>query len=111
VIILSGDIAASGLAVEYDTALRLLRDLAGELPQLTTSREITLVAVPGNHDCCLEGETKQRTQLIHELRETGRSPTTEEIQLLLEVQANFARFAAQLAGKDVRCPHSMYRLQ
>ena len=52
-VVVSGDIANTGLGTEYQAALRFFREFESKLRALRPDAAIEFVSVPGNHDCVL----------------------------------------------------------
>jgi hypothetical protein len=105
VIVLSGDIAFSGLTVQYEAAYAFLADLRERLLMLPAVTDVDFVVVPGNHDCDFTGESDIRQYMlkdIHALYDSAVTPGSDRLRAILEVQKNFFVFEAKLvSGKEV----------
>ena len=105
VVVLSGDIAYSGLSAQYEAAYVFLSDLRDKLLELPSITAVEFVAVPGNHDCDFLHESDIRQYLlkdIQELYESGLSPASDRVKVILDVQKNFFAFEAKLTnGKEI----------
>jgi UDP-2,3-diacylglucosamine pyrophosphatase LpxH len=98
-VIISGDIANTGVSTEYQTALRFFRDFENKLRGLRPDAAIKFVSVPGNHDCVLP---KSKGQLRKTLVQ-GVIPSMQELKQdeasigeVAKVQAHYNRFRKQL---------------
>jgi hypothetical protein len=105
VVVFSGDIAYSGLSAQYEAAYSFLSDLRDKLLELPSITAVEFVAVPGNHDCDFSHESDIRQYLlkdIQELYESGLSPASDRVKVILDVQQNFFAFEAKLtSGKEI----------
>ncbi len=105
VIVLSGDIAYSGLATQYEPAYAFLEELRGQLLGLPSIERVEFVAVPGNHDCDFTSESDIRQYLLQDVQtlyESGLNPSSDRVKVILEVQKNFFAFEARLTrGKEI----------
>lgn len=66
-IVISGDIANSGKREEYCLATQLLKEIESEITKEFTSLEVSFVIVPGNHDCNLSGDQRDRNDIIDKI--------------------------------------------
>ena len=98
--VVSGDVAYSGRAVEYQAAIQFLQTLKSRLCADHRFQEVTFVIVPGNHDCDFSSEQSVRDLLISQVDQNGSVPTTENFftQLLLP-QEEFFRFHFDLVQR------------
>jgi Calcineurin-like phosphoesterase len=105
VIVVSGDIAHSGLQEQYDAAYSFLTQLRDDLLALPSVESVEFVAVPGNHDCDFNNESDIRQYLLKDvegLYESNVQPGSDRTKAILEVQQNFFAFEARLTnGKEV----------
>jgi predicted phosphodiesterase len=100
-LIISGDIAYSGLAAQYESALKFLRELRNALLASPAIQSVEFVAVPGNHDCDFAGESDLREYLLRDMNalyESDVQPASDRVKAILSVQANFFAFHASLTG-------------
>ena len=89
VIIVSGDIASAGSIDEYDNAFVFLDDIRQSLME-HLNKNVSLLIVPGNHDCDFSNDQTVRDYLISNLSES-----TMNLSLFSEmnkVQTNFFIF-------------------
>lgn len=100
VIIISGDIANSGISSEYKLASRFLSDLKARLKGEVKVPLYTLLA-PGNHDCDFTGDQAAR-QLVVEavLKHSGALPESY-LNTATKVQKDFFAFRKSHENKDV----------
>ena len=105
VVVFSGDIAYSGLPTQYEAAYVFLTGLRDNLLELPSIKAVEFVAVPGNHDCDFLHESDIRQYLLndlHGLYESGLSPASDRVKVILDVQQNFFAFEAKLRnGKEI----------
>jgi UDP-2,3-diacylglucosamine pyrophosphatase LpxH len=102
-VIISGDIANTGVSTEYQTALHFFKDFESKLRELRPDAVIKFVSVPGNHDCILpKNKARLRKTLVQ-----GVVPSMQELKqdeaLIREVakaQAHYDRFRRQLQGNS-----------
>src|ERR1700733_5653612 len=103
--VFSGDIAYSGLPAQYEAAYVFLKELRDSLLELPSITAVEFVAVPGNHDCDFLHESDIRQYLLGNLQglyESGLSPASDRVKVILDVQQNFFAFEAKLTnGKEI----------
>lgn len=58
---LLGDFVDKGDASKYQIVAELLKELSNELYKITSSTNIALAIIPGNHDLCLDHATGKKT--------------------------------------------------
>jgi hypothetical protein len=104
-IVLSGDVAFSGLAEQYDIAFAFLTELGKKLLTLPPVEAVEFIAVPGNHDCDFATESDIRQYLLQDIQalyESGIHQSSDRAKAILEVQKNFFTFEGKLAkGKEI----------
>ena len=66
-IVLSGDVAFSGLAVEYSIARQLLSRLHQKITSDHPTAHVEYVVVPGNHDCDFQQSSDLRELVIENI--------------------------------------------
>jgi len=104
ILLITGDIAFSGLACEYEVASTFLNELK---QNITKTKNIHFLFVPGNHDCDLSN-TKVRDLCIKGITEEN-DVTREVYDSVTEVQRNFREFAAIFNNEiDYGSFHSEY---
>src|SRR5437899_328004 len=99
IVIISGDVAYSGQAAQYDAALKFLDDLRNSLLAYPAIKTVEFVAVPGNHDCDFTSESDVREFLLRDmdaLYESDVQPGSDRVKAILGVQNNFFAFHASL---------------
>ena len=95
-IILSGDIANSGLPSEYQLATTFLDSLILSMWERFPHLDVKTLAIPGNHDCNLpkDGEQHRKSQVDSSLTTfLQQAPDKYFIDALLAPQAAFWEFA------------------
>ena len=94
-VVVSGDVAFSGNAEEYEVAKKFFAELRTHLQSVQNRSEVTFIGVPGNHDCYLpeNGETL-RNALISAITPSLNEPNPDPVVLeqLLNVQSNYSAF-------------------
>jgi hypothetical protein len=91
-IVLSGDIAFSGLRTEYEAASAFLEDLKTALVEETES-PVHFILAPGNHDCDLSGDQSVREALIESVVKGGIvNPSAAIVRECTKVQQCFTEF-------------------
>jgi 3',5'-cyclic AMP phosphodiesterase CpdA len=99
VLIISGDVAYSGQAAQYEAALKFLEDLRDSLMAYPAIKTVEFVAVPGNHDCDFSNESDIREFLLRDVDALYGSevqPGSDRVKSILGVQNNFFSFYASL---------------
>lgn len=99
-IVLSGDVAFSGVKAEYDEAKSLLNKIVADL-QAQKQGDIRLVIAPGNHDCDFSRDSFPRTATIEHLIKLG-APQIDEatVNTCTAVQDPFFSFLRDLTSKE-----------
>jgi hypothetical protein len=106
IIVVTGDIAFSGLDKEYALAASFLDTLSAAILQRYPSLPISEVLIPGNHDCDFSGPQAVRQVVIEKLRnatDADATVTGELLDLALTVQSKFFTF---LASREHTAPRS-----
>ncbi|MCC2546449.1 AAA family ATPase [Hymenobacter sp. BT175] len=65
VVAVTGDIAFSGKTEEYSDSLLLFETLKTKLPEALHTENVKFVAIPGNHDCDFNLDSKARRSVIN----------------------------------------------
>jgi predicted phosphodiesterase len=95
-ILISGDIAWSGHATQYEAATTFIKDLR-EGMQRELKVDIKIVAVPGNHDCAFPEDSTVRDLVIEKIRSLdGVVGSSQMLRECLGVQDGFFRWLAGL---------------
>lgn len=101
VILLTGDIAYSGSAAQYELALTMFKRIEERIAQDFKGR-ISFVVCPGNHDCDFSGPQELRNLVLKKLSEKPAEELSGQfLDTCLAVQDNFFRFLKDLTGKEV----------
>jgi Calcineurin-like phosphoesterase len=101
-VIVSGDIAAKGQSEEYALAQRFLADLHQELRTRLKIDIVSIVTLPGNHDCDFSTPQKIRTRILESLLADQSDLETDEIATILALpQENFRRFQKELRDCNI----------
>ena len=87
-IITTGDIAFSGQASEYDTALTYYSNLM----DFFKNNNVKVIFVPGNHDCDFSTKNTIRDTLIKNINSEQAEIEQEVIDLCCSVQSNYFGF-------------------
>jgi 3',5'-cyclic AMP phosphodiesterase CpdA len=98
-IVVSGDVAFSGLPAQYDLAHAFLDGIRAKLLSLRPVGKVEFVLVPGNHDCDFENESDIRQFLLRDipaLYDSDIHPSSDRVQALVAVQKHFFAFEARL---------------
>lgn len=92
-VVLSGDIAASGEKKEYKIFENAFSDIVRKIKG-ECNVTVDVICVPGNHDCDFGTNTEidEREKTICSLISERRDPTDDEINSLLSAQANYRAF-------------------
>jgi predicted phosphodiesterase len=101
IILISGDIAQSGTAKQYELAGRFLRELEAALTTEFLGVKTSFVFVPGNHDCDLTNASDVRQPEIIEAKIATLDPDGELVKHFLAVQEQFFKFAAEFEGESL----------
>jgi hypothetical protein len=105
VIVISGDIAFSGMSIQYDAAYVFFSELRSRLLRLPSMQFVEFIAVPGNHDCDFTSESDIRQYLLEDIQSLYESDLklgSDRVRVTLEVQKNFFAFEAKLTnGKEI----------
>jgi hypothetical protein len=104
-IVITGDLAFSGRAEEYEIAKRALRTLFELLHSEYPTLKVEFVIVPGNHDCNFTKEDTVRVALL-----ASGSKILDQMKLeddsipraLLQTQDSFFEFLAEIEASGVR---------
>jgi len=96
IVVVTGDIAFGGQAIEYKYARELILLISSKL-QAETGRPINVFLAPGNHDCSLIPEDPVRTITIDKVVETqGAEITPAFIEKCTEAQVEYFKFEASI---------------
>jgi DNA repair exonuclease SbcCD nuclease subunit len=98
IIIVSGDLAFSGRPEEYSAVKILLSQIKESLSE-KTEKTVTLITVPGNHDCAFQ-QDDIRDLVLGQLK----SPVAikpQYVKQCLSVQGNFFSFYGEIRGREI----------
>jgi len=99
IVIVSGDVAFSGTAEQYASALAFFEEIRNHLLKLPSVKTVEFGVVPGNHDCDFQNESDIRRFLLRDIKalyESDIVPTDDRVKVLLDVQKHFFVFESQL---------------
>ena len=105
IVVVSGDIAFSGLAEEYEVAKRLLAALASDLKTRLALPAVQFVFVPGNHDCDFSVPNSVRDLVIEGVR-SGKVLDGPMLDCCCSVQRQFVAFMEKMAAGKPSIIHS-----
>ncbi|MEO8761345.1 MAG: metallophosphoesterase [Bacteroidia bacterium] len=101
IIVVTGDIAFSGLEKEYDLAYIFFDDLIKKLEKYTKQLPV-IIFIPGNHDCDFSGDQTIRNLVIEKVKETWYKNINEQIiKTCTEVQLNFWNFVTRFNNTQI----------
>jgi hypothetical protein len=89
-IAVTGDIAFSGNELEYLHAQKFFTNLITNI-SLEDQKNVNLILIPGNHDCCFSGDQIRRDELIDSIIKTGQV-NDDTLDNCLEIQCEFNKF-------------------
>jgi predicted MPP superfamily phosphohydrolase len=91
IVIITGDLAFSGKAPEYNQAVDFLNELRQQLDGTNRPRCVGICCVPGNHDCDFGKDTDVRRLVLHAFTSGQRdlSDGDDLVKSLLTVQGDF----------------------
>ena len=90
--VISGDIANTGKASEYEKALDFFTDVAHKLQHRYPDSEIRYIPVPGNHDCNFERDTQLRQNAVNNVDYDSLGNDNSILETCLKVQSDFWDF-------------------
>jgi predicted MPP superfamily phosphohydrolase len=100
-IILSGDIANFGRKNEFDIAKIFVSNLTEKLKEKWTMLNVSIVSVPGNHDCCFDNEKKTRKSILNDCK-TDIVDEEDYFIDAMAVQSNFWDFTNEITDLKER---------
>lgn len=102
-VVLSGDVAYSGLKPEYKAAHTFLDEILKEIEQIPKVSILGTVITPGNHDCDFSNEGDARPGLLKVMPGDleNYDLAGESMRQLLRVHEEFFRFAHALLGRQI----------
>jgi len=95
ILIISGDIAYSGLEKEYEVATQFIKFLIDEIKKLWDC-SISIALVPGNHDCNFTKDQQIRNIVIEQILEGKTEITDKIIDECTSVQDNYFTFESSI---------------
>jgi hypothetical protein len=105
IVALSGDIAFSGKAEEYQRALNFVIDLQDKITSRRPKTQVVVVAVPGNHDCDFSADLSMRELLVPALiQKIDEELPVRPLDEILKPQLNFFDFRKTVCHP---CPDSV----
>ncbi len=108
-ILVSGDIAFSGTATEYEAAATFFKSIQAGL-RSQTSAPINFVMVPGNHDCDFQKSNALRALIVDTL-ERQESPRIDDsvIDACTAIQSDFFAFRRAFEGDEQATGDQLWR--
>ena len=100
-LLFTGDIAFSGAKKQYDAANLLIQPIRDKLSQ---QLPVSIIMVPGNHDCNFEHNDAVRDAVLKSLQQDSTSDGDIDIELInqcVTVQKEFFDFRKQVASKGL----------
>ena len=98
-LVLSGDIAYSGKAEEYEKATEFISTLRRSLSEVSEVKNWHIVTLPGNHDCDFEKDDETRRTLTESLlSNTKKNLDDAFLTNCLKPQKDFFKFAEKEIG-------------
>lgn len=99
IIVVTGDIANTGVAEEYEVATNFLKEIQEKSKaQIVGLNSVRFVVIPGNHDCYLPKSDTVRDALINSYQ--GKDDTDDKvIEEILKSQDSFWDFYKELIGE------------
>nr|QOU99537.1 hypothetical protein [Pseudomonas syringae pv. actinidiae] len=91
----TGDIAYSGTKEQYDLASHFLTEIKSEIER-ETERAVSIIVIPGNHDCSLIPINPIRNLVIENLVR-GEQLKPEYVELCSSAQQNYFEFEANIS--------------
>lgn len=100
-IVITGDIANTGIRNEYDIALKFFKNIDVEiLKENTKASSIDYILVPGNHDCFLP-EDDLREASIERIAKSDNASAKKSIEYCLSAQNDFWNFYRRITGEEI----------
>lgn len=102
ILVLTGDVAFSGMDKEYERALDFICQLQELLLNEANAKTVGVVMVPGNHDCDFRADNAARRALVESLNHGMQLDCIDEsfIRTCCEVQDNFFKFRSLFDGPE-----------
>jgi hypothetical protein len=91
-LVVSGDIAKTGQASEYDGVLDFFIDIVDRLKQRYPKSKIKYILVPGNHDCNFKMDSQLRQNVIDNINYDKIGNDNSILETCLKVQSDFWDF-------------------
>lgn len=102
-VVVSGDIANSGLSAEYEQAVTFFTRLKSGLSSNYNGQipvESRLLCVPGNHDVYLKEENKLRSILLQHVSESYPTIDNSVFEAIIATQDNYAAFVKMINEEE-----------
>jgi GTPase SAR1 family protein len=100
-IVISGDIAFSGEAAQYEQAAEFIKGLKGALAAAAPSLAVHVVVVPGNHDCNFSTQSGTRAFILDNIGlKEAETVNIDIVREMTSVQQGFFEFESSVQGPD-----------
>lgn len=90
-VIVSGDVAQSGLQAEYNLGRQLMSGLVSNL-RSQTKASVHVVLSPGNHDCDFSGDQEGRLAIVSAIQKRSGPPPRSFVDIAVAPQEQFSSF-------------------
>ena len=107
-ILVSGDIAFSGSADEYEAAKLFLRNMRDAIEN-EGCKYVDIIVVPGNHDCNLLPNDSTRNIVIDHIVKTSHVDLASNVvENCTKVQSEFFKFRASITSAEPSSDHQLW---
>lgn len=106
-VLITGDIAFSGIAEEYAIASKFIEVLKQEVCKIKSISSSEIFVAPGNHDCNFSGVGAIRAIALKSIRD-GATVDESISGAISEVQRNFVEFMSNVNNADFQTLNSKY---
>ncbi len=97
-LVVSGDIAFSGTAEQYELAIKFIGKIKEAIKNESPHLRIVVLVCPGNHDCDFKVHDETRDAVLSKIRTLdGVDPSDSLIKTATSVQDAFFKFRAQIS--------------
>lgn len=106
-IVVTGDVAQSGKAEEYEAAEKLLHSIWDSL-SAEAKGNVHVVVVPGNHDCALAPNKTRDISIDHVAKNPAEATNAEIVATCTAVQSNFFKFRDRVSTLSALSSHPLW---